>query len=165
LLQSQEDIYGITIENGHIVEIEITDNNVKGGIPSSIGCLKMLRKVVLSSNLLAGEVPIELGQCVSLQVIDLSHNAFSGPIPRELGLNCRYLITAIFDYNMYVTRNVIFSLPFIDPHRFEGAFPAEEFTHIVELKGVGMAHNKLSGAKAAARTLKDHFGIRIYVQC
>ncbi|XVF83953.1 hypothetical protein PTKIN_Ptkin16aG0535800 [Pterospermum kingtungense] len=63
-------------------------NQLADSIPSVIGRLQklkeMLIKLYLSDNNLQGEIPPSLGKCENLNVLDLSNNNLSGSIPSQI---------------------------------------------------------------------------------
>ncbi len=54
-------------------------------LPPSIGNLKKLKNLDISSYNLSGEIPKELGECTNLSWLYLPNNKLSGSIPEELG--------------------------------------------------------------------------------
>ncbi len=76
---------GVTVENGKVVEIDLTLNGLRGVIPSSIRNLRHLRKLVLSINEISGVIPADLQYLQSLEVLNLSHNNFEGSISGFIG--------------------------------------------------------------------------------
>ena len=80
------DWHGVTTDNdGRIVELNLQDNSLSGHIPSQLGILAALTKLLLGNNRLSGEIPAELGNLSSLESMDLWNNSLSGEIPSELG--------------------------------------------------------------------------------
>ncbi len=77
--------YGVTVENDHVVEINLFRNNLKGVLPESIGKLEQLRVLNLAFNALTGELPPTVANLQDLQILKLEMNRFKGPIPSELG--------------------------------------------------------------------------------
>ncbi|KAK9221110.1 hypothetical protein WN944_009535 [Citrus x changshan-huyou] len=61
--------------------LNISHNNLKGGIPSSLRNLTELESLDLSSNKLAGCIPTQLASLNYLSVLNLSNNKLEGPIP------------------------------------------------------------------------------------
>lgn len=59
-------------------------NQFFGQIPSSIGQLQQVMKLDLSKNSLTGTIPPEIGNCTHLTYLDLSQNNLSGSIPPEI---------------------------------------------------------------------------------
>jgi hypothetical protein len=67
-----------------LISIGLSFNNLDGQLPNNIGTAKQLIKLPISSNNLSGEIPNTLGACESLQYIELASNSFSGSIPTSL---------------------------------------------------------------------------------
>src|SRR5690606_36277697 len=49
--------YGVTVQNGHVVEINLLRNNLVGSLPKSLGDLKFLVSLNLAFNTISGEIP------------------------------------------------------------------------------------------------------------
>ncbi|KAG2542322.1 hypothetical protein PVAP13_9NG839990 [Panicum virgatum] len=62
----------------------LAGNGLSGELPPEIGKLQQLSKADLSGNLISGEVPAAIGKCRLLTFLDLSGNKLSGRIPPEL---------------------------------------------------------------------------------
>ncbi len=77
--------YGITIENEHVVEIDLAYNDLTGPIPPELANLTQLRELALYWNYLSGTIPTELGSLTLLEYLDLDENELTGTIPTELG--------------------------------------------------------------------------------
>ncbi|VAH79322.1 unnamed protein product [Triticum turgidum subsp. durum] len=72
--------------------MNLSGNQLFGGIPSSVAKLRLLTQLDLSRNQLAGEIPAELGAMRVLSALDLSSNKLSGYIPPPLaGLPLTFL--------------------------------------------------------------------------
>ncbi|MCY3902277.1 MAG: trypsin-like peptidase domain-containing protein [Caldilineaceae bacterium] len=69
---------------GRVFELDLSDNNLRGTIPSELGNLSSLVVLNLSENQLSGAVPPELGNLSNLELLYLNHNRLSGEIPSEL---------------------------------------------------------------------------------
>ncbi|XP_077229904.1 receptor kinase-like protein Xa21 [Tasmannia lanceolata] len=67
-----------------IAFLQISENNLTGTIPSSLGNLSSLVYLYLAGNILEGSIPNELGRLVSLQELSLYTNKLSGMIPHSL---------------------------------------------------------------------------------
>jgi len=78
LYRAPEDCCGVEIRNGHVVEIHLKANNLRGVLPGSVGFLGNCEKFVLSQNMITGDIPPEIGQCRALQYLDISSNCFHG---------------------------------------------------------------------------------------
>ncbi|XP_010519387.1 PREDICTED: LRR receptor-like serine/threonine-protein kinase RCH1 isoform X2 [Tarenaya hassleriana] len=68
-----------------LVFLDLGFNSLTGQVPPEIGKLKKLESLALNSNFLRGKVPPELGNCAFLQRLELFDNQFSGKIPSEIG--------------------------------------------------------------------------------
>ncbi len=76
--------YGVNIENGHVVRIDLSSNNLSGSLPPEIGNLSCLSMLNLRNNRLVGSIPAEIGSMSALGWIDLSSNALGGEIPASI---------------------------------------------------------------------------------
>ena len=74
-----------TDDEGRVVELRLTHNNLLGSIPAELGQLERLQTLTFWSNRLNGPIPPELGQLINLGTLWLSTNDLSGTIPPELG--------------------------------------------------------------------------------
>lgn len=69
------------------VVLNVTNKNLAGTIPTSLGRFINLTSLDLSSNQLTGTIPTWLGNLTGLVSLDLSRNKLTGPIPDSLGVN------------------------------------------------------------------------------
>jgi Leucine-rich repeat (LRR) protein len=80
------DWQGITCNNGHVTGLELSDNNVSGPIPKSMGySLSQLTSLKLDNNQLSGQIPSSLGHLSQLTILELNNNQLSGEIPVPIG--------------------------------------------------------------------------------
>lgn len=75
----------VTNENGCVLVIELTGNQLSGPLPPSLANLSRLEVINLDSNQLSGAIPEFLAEIDSLQFLSLDFNDFTGSIPPELG--------------------------------------------------------------------------------
>ncbi|CAN0340053.1 unnamed protein product, partial [Ectocarpus sp. 8 AP-2014] len=71
-------------EQGRVVELDLSDNNLRGTIPVELGKLGALRNLSLAWNKLSGPIPPDLGNLSSLEKLSFWKNELSGAIPKEL---------------------------------------------------------------------------------
>ncbi|XP_052195992.1 receptor-like protein EIX2 [Diospyros lotus] len=64
--------------------LDLSSNNLSGGIPQELTTLGMLGTLNLSRNLLTGKIPEMIGDLEDLETLDLSHNKFVGEIPASM---------------------------------------------------------------------------------
>ena len=78
--------YGIqTDDEGRVIGIYLSDNNLKGELPPELGRLSQLEWLGLANNELSGLIPPELGDLYNLRILVLFNNDLTGPIPYQLG--------------------------------------------------------------------------------
>ena len=70
---------------GELSGLTLADNRLKGPIPPRLGDLSNLAVLRFEWNELTGSIPPELGGLSSLSELALSGNGLTGPIPSELG--------------------------------------------------------------------------------
>ncbi|WJZ95612.1 hypothetical protein VitviT2T_014368 [Vitis vinifera] len=63
----------------------LSENQITGTIPDSIGQITSLQIIDFSRNNLTGSIPYTIGNCSSLIVLDLGNNNLSGMLPKSLG--------------------------------------------------------------------------------
>ncbi|KAJ4835230.1 hypothetical protein Tsubulata_046734, partial [Turnera subulata] len=61
--------------------LNVSYNILTGGIPTTLGNIRVLETLNLSHNSLSREIPPNFGELYSLSVLDLSNNNLTGPIP------------------------------------------------------------------------------------
>ena len=72
-------------------ELDLSNNNLSGSIPPSLGNCTSLKYLYLDYNKLSGSILMEIGKLTLLEVISLAYNsALGGPIPRSIS-NCSQL--------------------------------------------------------------------------
>lgn len=77
--------YGVTVENGHVTELFLSQNGLAGTLPAALGDLDQLTTLYLSYNDLTGPIPAELGNLSQLEILFLTSNSLTGSIPAALG--------------------------------------------------------------------------------
>jgi len=69
----------------HVISINLSYNQLTGGIPAELANLVSLQVLSLSGNQLTGSIPAEIGNLNNLRYLYLYDNQLTGPIPAELG--------------------------------------------------------------------------------
>lgn len=77
--------YGISLENGRVIEIALSYNNLNGPIPAQIGELDSLENLILEYNNLSDSIPTEIGDLSKLYRLRLRGNNLTGSIPPQIG--------------------------------------------------------------------------------
>ena len=72
-----------SIEN--TTDLDLSNNQLTGGIPPEIGNLINLNSLQLYNNQLTGQIPPEIGNLNNLNYLVLSYNQLEGQIPIEIG--------------------------------------------------------------------------------
>jgi len=78
--------YGVTTDiHDRVVELNLSQNQLRGTLPPEIGQLADLVNLDVYGNQLHGEIPPEIGNLDSLTHLSLWANQFQGSIPPEMG--------------------------------------------------------------------------------
>ena len=74
-----------TDDQGHVIELRLSGNQLTGTIPAGLGNLSNLVYLSLHKNQLSGAIPAQLGDLANLAYLSLYNNQLSGTIPTQLG--------------------------------------------------------------------------------
>ena len=78
--------HGVTIDaDGRVTRLNLSNNQLSGGIPSSLGSLSNMTELSLGDNQLSGEIPSSLGSLAGLQYLNLGSNQLTEQIPSSPG--------------------------------------------------------------------------------
>ncbi len=69
----------------NLAGLNLEGNGLEGELPSELGDLTELSRLVLRGNRIRGELPIEMARLTNLQELDLTSNEIGGVIPAWLG--------------------------------------------------------------------------------
>ena len=125
--------YGITVENGDVVTINIRASNATGALPSEIGNLSKLRNLMLDYNGISS-IPPEIGFLSDLEVLTLEGNQLN-QLPNEIGNLSSMLGLSVYD-------NHISSIP-------------SSIGNLMDLKSLNLAYNQLSELPSEISQLKS----------
>lgn len=77
--------YGVTVGAGRVVELDLSQNQLSGQIPSEVGLLTGLTNLDFFGNQLTGQIPPAIGDLDNVTRLSLWANQLGGSIPAELG--------------------------------------------------------------------------------
>ena len=83
--KSLDQWYGVQVEGGHVVALNLSNNGLNGTIAPELENLENLRALRLGGNQLTGTIPKQLGNLLNLQILSLEVNQLTGSLPGELG--------------------------------------------------------------------------------
>jgi len=134
-----------------VTRIDWGQQSLSRPIPSSMGNLKSLSWLNLSSNQINGSIPLSIGDMTSLRSIYLGKNELSGSIPATIG-NLKNLIFMHLSFNQLsgslpsslgdITNLLTLSL---EKNQLSGAIPSS-IGNLVNLATILLDNNQLSGA-------------------
>lgn len=122
------------IDEVHVTDIYLEDQNLTGSIPKEIGDLQYLISIRLNNNNITGELPFTLGNLKRLQVMEISGNDVTGVIPSAIGLMKSLLYLRLMNNKLY------------------GTIP-KEICNLSNLTHLWLSNNHLSGE--IPREIKD----------
>ena len=143
--------FGVTIEDGHVTTIDLTNNALAGAIPASICNLTGLVNLSLGMNQLTGPIPATIGNLTSLQRLALWINQLDGSIPdeignmtslRSLGVGANHLSGSIPSSIGNLTLLEDFTA---DNNNLSGEIPAS-IGNLTQLTWIGFGNNQLSSS-------------------
>ncbi len=143
--------HGVTTDqNGRVTELDLSENELDGTIPSELGSLTHLEGLNLSQNQLSGTIPLELGNLTNLTTLSLYANRLSGGIPSELGNLSNLELLALFENNLRGT--IPTELAELDNLRWlmlsgnqlSGSIPSE-LSKLTNLGWLYLSNNRLGG--------------------
>ena len=154
------------MNRSQLVHLNLSGNRLSGVIPSEIGYLEKLRRLLLHSNALSGSLPAEVGRSGralhdALSVLKLDNNWLTGEIPNFLSTNLQYLDLS---YNLLSggvpeALSLSHGLKHIDlSHNALALYPRsgisgpvpDDVVTLVDLEYLDLSHNKLDGELPSA---------------
>ena len=76
--------YGVMMEAGRVVQLDLYNNNLTGSLPSEFGNFSQLNFLNVGYNELSGPIPQELGNLSNLTTLDLYRNDLTGDLPSAI---------------------------------------------------------------------------------
>ncbi|MBI9054120.1 MAG: leucine-rich repeat domain-containing protein [Bacteroidales bacterium] len=141
---------GITVLDGHINAINLSENNLSGTLPTEIGVFSNLVSLNLDHNAITGEIPSEIGNLNALGELNLWENQLSGTIPIEIG-NLTNLTTLDIGFNQ-LTGSIpteignltkLISL-WLNDLQLSGTIPTS-IGNLIELRTIGLFNTQITG--------------------
>jgi hypothetical protein len=132
--------YGIKLQNGHISEINLDDNNLHGELPSYLKDLSELETLSLENNKLYGILP-DIFDLHKLKKLNISKNMFIGEIPNSFN-NLNALEIVNLNNNIFQCDNEIDRVPTL-PVGFQTII-----NNIVDVNNKVIATQKLACSKS-----------------
>ena len=77
--------HGVTASNGWVTGLRLANNQLTGSIPTQLGSLSNLSRLILDGNQLTEGIPTQLGNLSNLEILKLARNRLTGTIPASLG--------------------------------------------------------------------------------
>ncbi len=143
--------FGVTTgSDGHVTELRLRYNILKGELPAELGNLTSLRILNLGGTGLSGEIPSELGNLTNLVGLWLWGNELNGEIPPELGnlVNLESLALSVNNLSGEIPPELggLTKLQWLDLSRNQltGEIPAE-LGNLSNLDELYLFENQLSG--------------------
>ncbi|GGE96186.1 hypothetical protein GCM10011518_01850 [Flavobacterium limi] len=128
--------FGVEINNGQVVGLNLADNNLKGELPSAIGDLRHLQTLALFNNEIKGNLPESVYEIPNLKILLLNNNKFSGSLSHKIENFNSLVNLSLFDNN------------------FEGEIP-KELQNLQNLSEMNLSYNKFKGSVSKKLTLLD----------
>ncbi len=125
--------HGVTVNNisgqDHVTSIDLSNNNLVGPLPTSVGSLSKLESLIFVGNQdLSGQIPVEIGNLGELRDLQLwACPSLTGILPSEIG-NLTNLETLSIEDTQII-----------------GTIPST-YGNLTALKYFWLSNNKLSGA-------------------
>lgn len=131
-------------------QISLSNNQLTGALPASIGNFSGVQKLLLDGNRFSGSIPPEIGKLQQLSKIDFSSNRFSGEIPAEIS-KCKLLTFVDLSRNQLsgqipteITGMRILNYLNISRNHLSGSIPGSIST-MQSLTSVDFSYNNFSG--------------------
>ena len=84
------DWFGVTVVNGNVERLALTNNSLSGTLSNSIADLVNLTNLSLGNNTITGSIPSTIGSLINLRILQLNSNELSGSIPTAIGKSFQF---------------------------------------------------------------------------
>ena len=145
------DWYGVSVEGGRVVKLDLTTNGLSGPIPPELGTLSELREMRFYDNKLSGPIPPEFAELSNLRWMQISSNRLTGAIPPQLGELSNLTGLQLFFNKLSgpipPELGGLSNLEWLglSSNSLTGAIPPG-LRHLSALKGLNLSANRLTGA-------------------
>ena len=119
--------HGVTVKDGKVVGLDLSNNNLQGKIPITIGNLRHLEVLDLSGNNIEGKVPGLFRKFENLKVVNLANNSLAGDIPSTINK-----LHNLEELNL-------------NNNKLEGELPSG-ISELAKLKTLALANNDFGGS-------------------
>lgn len=143
--------FGITCTDGLVRTLDLSDNNLAGPLPATIGKLNSVENLDLSENAITGSIPESLGYMNDLRYLSLFNNQLSGALPASLAY-LDILVSLSLSSNQfsgpipeYLADKDQLERLYLSGNQFSGAIPAV-LADLPALTHLHLQFNRLSGA-------------------
>jgi len=146
--------FGVTCSDGHVLELQLPNNNLVGPLPAQLGDLGSLRNLILRQNKLSGTLPASLGALTQLTNLDLGNNLLTGNLPPGwaalTSLKSLYLYTNQLSGSIPVWLDDLIALEVLNlsANQFNGMIPAT-LADLPLLRDLELQYNQLIGTVPA----------------
>ncbi|XP_024317065.1 receptor-like protein kinase isoform X1 [Brachypodium distachyon] len=138
----------------HLAELDLSENNLFGTIPTNISLLLSLTSLCLSNNNFVGAIPCELYGLPRIDWLDLSNNQLTNPDPTKCShMSIMHLSSLILRGNKlngtfpsFILNNtfVMLSALVLSDNAFSGSIP-KGLGNLTNLKYMDLSWNQFSG--------------------
>lgn len=159
--------FGVEINSGKVVGLNLSDNNLKGGLPDALSNLINLKIADFSSNKISGELPTDIGNLEHLEILSLFNNQIEGSLPgslyeistlKTLLLNNNKLSGSLS--NKIRNFNSLENLSLFD-NKFTGEIP-KDLENLQYLSEMNLSYNQFEGTVSKKIVLLDSLNMTMF---
>ncbi|WP_175560431.1 leucine-rich repeat domain-containing protein [Thermophagus xiamenensis] len=140
----------VTIEDGRVIALELSKNNLTGEWCNELTNLSELRILDLSFNDISGSLSSDIEKLTNLDTLNLYSNNFSGNLPPEIGSLTNLTFLAL-DYNNFsgelpgsIGNLSQLNYLYLSSNKFSGEIP-QEIGNLTNLIALNLRYNDLTG--------------------